>query len=402
MIAVLLGLSILTTLVAAGMLAVLTISQRRVINLDDRELEATAATRDWPSVTMVVAARNEAEAIEPALISLLTLDYPKVSVVVVNDRSTDATGDILARVAQHYSQLVVKTVTQLPPFWLGKNHALWVGAQDVTSEFICFTDADVVFKPDALMRAMDYALATQCDHLAVCPRLESPSLPLLIVYNAFGIGFSFYSRYWDAPNPKSKAHIGVGACNLMKTSVYHAIGTHKALPMFTDDDMRLGQRIKWMGYQQAVAMAGDTIRVLWYPSIAAMYQGLMKNAFPGVGFSVWAVAGSTLFILVLNVLPLLLIPLSSGWEKLLFSLTVVLLMALSWANRRLLKLDQLEAIIVSVCYPVTPVFLAVVQIGSMIKILREGGVVWRDTFYPLPELRKQMVSWQASLRWTPR
>lgn len=260
----------------------------------------------------------------------------------------------------------------------------------------------MIFEPDALTLAMDYALTTGCDHLALCPKLESSSLPLLIVYNAFGIGFSFFSRYWEAPNPKSRAYVGVGAFNLIKSSVYQAIGTHKALPMFTDDDMRLGQRVKWLGYQQAVAVAGDKVRVNWYPSIGAMYEGLMKNAFPGVGYSLWIVAGSALYIMVLNVLPLLLIPLTGGWEKTLFSLTVLLLMALSWVNRRMLNRDTLETIIISLCYPIAPVFLIVVQVGSTLKILREGGVTWRDTFYPLPELRKQMTTWNASLRWVRR
>src|SRR5262245_64676495 len=87
----------------------------------------TLSGETLPSVSVVVAVRNEASTVGAALTSLLAQDHPDMEVIVVNDRSTDATGAILADVAarQHPHQLRVLHVGELPPGWLGKSHALW-------------------------------------------------------------------------------------------------------------------------------------------------------------------------------------------------------------------------------------------------------------------------------------
>src|SRR5947209_11821357 len=104
-----------------------------------------------PRVSIIVPARNEEEAIEQALNSLLALDYENYEVIAVNDRSTDRTGQIMARVAasSHSGQpLRIMHHTELPSGWLGKTHAMWTAANQATGEWLLLTDADVIFKPD--------------------------------------------------------------------------------------------------------------------------------------------------------------------------------------------------------------------------------------------------------------
>jgi cellulose synthase/poly-beta-1,6-N-acetylglucosamine synthase-like glycosyltransferase len=130
-----------------------------------------------PRLTIVVPARNEAETVEPAMRSLLRLNYPDYQIIAVNDRSTDATGEILERLAgsnESAGRLRVLHVRELPAGWLGKTHAMWLGARQGESpagdsDWILFTDADCVFHPDCLRRTIYYAVRTGAEHLALMP-----------------------------------------------------------------------------------------------------------------------------------------------------------------------------------------------------------------------------------------
>ncbi len=103
-----------------------------------------------PKVSVLFAARDEAEKLPRALASLLTQDYPDYEVVAVDDRSRDATGKILEEFAQTHSRLKLVHVAELPPGWVGKPHALQQAYEHTTGEWLIFTDADVRFSPDLL------------------------------------------------------------------------------------------------------------------------------------------------------------------------------------------------------------------------------------------------------------
>ncbi len=110
--------------------------------------------------------------IEQGLNSLLLLDYDNYEVIAVNDRSTDRTGEIMEKIAQNPpSSAGFKVVhhDELPPGWLGKTHAMWTAANQANGDWLLFTDADVIFKPDSLRRALAYAEAESADHMVLFP-----------------------------------------------------------------------------------------------------------------------------------------------------------------------------------------------------------------------------------------
>src|SRR5205085_3710499 len=128
---------------------------RQVSDISDPEWDR--APQDTPRVSIVVPACNEEADIEEALTSLLALDYANYEVIAVDDRSTDRTGEIMDRVASRPATrglLRVIHVRDLPPGWLGKTHAMWTAGQQATGDWLLFTDADVVFKPDSIRRAL--------------------------------------------------------------------------------------------------------------------------------------------------------------------------------------------------------------------------------------------------------
>ncbi|MBK8856810.1 MAG: glycosyltransferase [Opitutaceae bacterium] len=147
-----------------------------VVPCGNRRLRRLAVLADppparWPRVSVVFAARNEGHTVDAAVTTMLALDYPDWELVAVNDRSEDDTGAVLEAHAAREPRLRVIQVGSLPPGWLGKTHALHLGAAGATGEFILFTDADIHFHPDVLRRAVAHALAAKLDLLAAIPEL---------------------------------------------------------------------------------------------------------------------------------------------------------------------------------------------------------------------------------------
>src|SRR3990172_3352927 len=135
----------------------------------DERAASMADLEMWPKVSVVVPARDEAERIEEALRSLARMDYPNLEVIAVDDRSGDGTGAIMDRIAAEEPRVEVLHVTALPKGWVGKCHAMDVGARRATGEILLFTDGDVVFAPDILRLAVRYLDGRRLDHLALMP-----------------------------------------------------------------------------------------------------------------------------------------------------------------------------------------------------------------------------------------
>jgi cellulose synthase/poly-beta-1,6-N-acetylglucosamine synthase-like glycosyltransferase len=342
---------------------------------------------EWPSVSLIAPARNEERHIERAVRSLVALDYPRLEITLVNDRSTDSTGEILDRLAAEFPQLNVVHLTELPPGWLGKNHALQLGADRSHGEWLLFTDADIVFEPTSLRRAIAYATANQLDHLAGWPDVTSPSWFLSAFMLTFSIYFFLYVRVWAIRIPWSTAHIGIGAFNLVRTSVYHAVGGHQTIHMRPDDDLKLGKIIKCAGYRQDVIHGGDMLSLEMYQSIGELIRGLEKNAFSGADYSVALTVFSSLLSLLFNVWPFLgvfLVPAPTRWIYLAICLTL-------WALAFFAALGTKSPKSCALAFPLGVLLFVYIQWRTMILNYYHNGIRWRDTHYSLAELKANRI-----------
>src|SRR2546430_5129562 len=191
--------------------------------------------RGDPRVSIIVPARNEEADLEQSLNTLLSLDYDNYEVIAVNDRSTDSTGDIMERISAKpgvsLPQFRVIHHRELPNGWLGKTHAMWTAANEAAGEWLLFTDADVLFKPESLRRALAYAEAERADHVVLFPQMimKTPGEYMMIAF--FQTMFVFGHRPWKVADPSTRDHMGVGAFNLVRRSTYEAVGTYAALRM---------------------------------------------------------------------------------------------------------------------------------------------------------------------------
>lgn len=160
-----------------------------------------------------------------------------------------------------------------------------------------------MFEPTTLRRAVALIEQEGLEHLAALPDVRVPGLALNAFVAACGVFFFLYTRPWKARNARSWHHIGVGAFNLIRAGAYRAIGTHDAIAMRPDDDIKLGKLVKKRGLRQDVVYARDLVTVEWYSSLGKLIDGLMKNAFAGVNYSLVAVAVSTTALFLIYVWP---------------------------------------------------------------------------------------------------
>ena len=363
-----------------------------------------------PRVSIIVPARNEEETIEKALRTLLALDYDNYEVIAVNDRSTDRTGEIMQNLAAESSTIsgsisknkgassVVPNLrrcgnlrvihhTELPPGWLGKTHAMWTATKHATGDWILFTDADVLFKPDSLRRALAYAEAEPADHVVLFPRMimQRPGEYMMIAF--FQTMFMFGHRPWKVADPSTDDHMGVGAFNLVRRSTYEAVGTYEALRMEVLDDMKLGKVVKKAGFAQRNVFGGDLISIRWAQGAFGVVNNLTKNFFAVLSFQWWRTVISAIGLAFLNYGPFLGTFLAHGYARIPYAIALgsmgLIYLGMSWRS----SVPPYYIVL----HPVSTTLFIYTLLRSMFLTLRDQGIVWRGTKYPLEELRKGMV-----------
>lgn len=343
-----------------------------------------------PRVSIIVPARNEEADIEDTLTRLLALDYANYEVIAVDDRSTDRTGELMEKVAASASahgRLKVIHVQELPAGWLGKTHAMWTAGNQATGDWLLFTDADVLFRPDSLRRALAYAEAQKAGHVVLFPQMimKHPGECMMIAF--FQTLFVFGHRPWKVADPKAKDHIGVGAFNLIRRSVYEAVGSYERLRMEVLDDMKLGKVVKAGGHAQRNVFGDDLISIHWAKGSLGVMRNLTKNSFAVLSFQ-WPRTIATCFALAfLNIFPFIGIWLTHGWARLPYGVALFSMFAIYAGMSLRSSIPPYYFLL----HPVSSTLFVYTILSSMFLTYRRNGVEWRGTVYSLEELRKGLV-----------
>ncbi len=349
------------------------------------KLPVTPDTDSLPRLSVVVPARDEGSTIRRAVASLLAQNYPDLEVIVVDDRSSDATADVLRELKASDARLVVLRVDELPAGWLGKNHALWRGADRANGEWLLFTDADVVFARGALRQAVAYAMAEGLDHLTLAPHLvaRGPALRAFVAF--FGYAFVALWGAYLANDPKSKRGVGIGAFNLLRKSAYERIGTMRALSLRPDDDIRLGRRLRGFGFRQRVLNA-----VEWYPSLAAAISGLEKSMYSSLEYRALDATGVVAYLGATMVWPFAGVFVLGGIDRVLLGVVVACRTAAlleTYRQSMSLRLTP-SGLLVALLLPFSAACFGWAIVRS-VYLAETRGVRWRGTTYPLSLLRAQ-------------
>lgn len=349
------------------------------------DLPVEAPPGGWPSLRVIFAARDEAEHVARAVRSMAALDYPALAITAVDDRSIDGTGTILDDLACSLGNLSVIHVRDLPEGWLGKCHALQVGAEasGTSAQWLLFTDADVVFAPDSLKRAVRHAQATGADHLTSTPDVPTEHLGERLFLTLFQLIFLLKSPPGSIVNRRRKAAIGIGAFNLVRASAFRTIGGFQNIRLSVDDDLRLGQALKFAGHAPAIVQGKGCVMVRWHVGMMGMIRGTSKNFFAAVDFRPSRVLLICAGLPTVCVMPAVGLFVGPWWARLICAGGVAAPSALIARGRGQSGVHWYHALFL----PVTALVLVFALVRSTFLTLRQGGVRWREHLYPLDELR---------------
>ncbi|MDV2683653.1 glycosyltransferase family 2 protein [Alkalihalophilus lindianensis] len=352
----------------------------------DRLENVRMTSTEIPLISVIVAARNEEKSISSSITSQLNQTYPNLEWVVVNDRSTDSTGDLIDAFVKKDQRVNAVHIKELEPGWLGKNHALYKGFLRANGDYLLFTDADIIYHPDTIEKAISYSLQHKLDHLTLAPNMNVKRFWPKAFISFFLFGFSFFKRPWMANVDKSNSAIGIGAFNLVRRSAYEAVGTHLAIKERPDDDLMLGVLLKQNGFKQRMATALEHLEVEWYSTLREAFIGLEKNTVAGLYYRYSMVLLAISGVFVTHVLPFITIFQSEGINRFL-SLAAIVLIGLVYVQtvQKMTK-GALKSL------PVLPItallFIYCISRAACLTFIR-GGIIWRGTFYPMKELRKK-------------
>jgi glycosyltransferase involved in cell wall biosynthesis len=344
-----------------------------------------------PTLSVIIPARNEAANIEACLQSLLSQEqdqqHPNLHLIAVDDRSTDTTGAIMDTLgAQHPEKLTVLHITELPTGWLGKTHAMAFAARHAIAlhhpDYLLFTDADILFRADTLRLALAQAVATQADHFVILPTTVIKTLGEGMLISYLQVMALWAVRTWRISNAKARDAVGVGAFNLLRASVYQQLGGFEAFRMEIVEDLAIGTRIKREGFRQRIATGPGLVSVHWASGVSGIIAGMMKNLFAIFHYNPILALLSCISIATFCITPEIFLAFPQTRTPAIITLACVAYLYI--LSSRQSRVSPWYAIF----FPVSAALIAYSILRSMITTLKQGGVTWRGSFYPLAELRK--------------
>lgn len=234
-----------------------------------------------PRVSIVLAGKDEEDNIEACVRTLLDQDYPNFELIVVDDRSTDRTPAILARLAAEYpDRLQVIRVSSLPAGWFGKHNAVRTGMEKASGAWLLFTDADCRHTSRrTISLAMSEALHHKADFLSIIPKLERLTFWECVLQPICAAILMVWFRPSRVNQPTSPAAYANGAFMLMSRKCYEAIGGHDRVREKINEDVHMAALAKRHGQRLRVVENQGLYVSRMYDSFKAGFHGWSRIFF---------------------------------------------------------------------------------------------------------------------------
>jgi cellulose synthase/poly-beta-1,6-N-acetylglucosamine synthase-like glycosyltransferase len=337
----------------------------------------------WPRLSVVIPACNEADSLEAALRSVLDQDYPELEIVLIDDRSTDGTADIVDRLAGTDPRILAIHIEQLPEGWLGKVHAMALGTAKSHGAWLLYTDADVNMAPGALRTALAYAAQHDLDHLAALPEIWPSTFLVGINVALFFRSLVVALRLWAVADPKSDAFVGIGAFNLVRRDALDRSEGLAWLRMEVGEDLGLGMMLKQSGARSWLVNGQGLFGLYWYRSLSEMANGAEKAYASAAGCSLLRVLIMSVVIVALEWSPLVAL---AFWRIPGFLWMGLAMLAAAMASSAVLARWTRTSWLPALLFPLAAVMSAAIVLRSGWLGYRRGGIVWRGTLYTKKQL----------------
>lgn len=339
-------------------------------------------------VSVIIPAKDEQDNIGRALETLVVQDYANLEILVVDDRSTDRTADIVREVAATDPRVRLIQVTELPAGWFGKPHAMHVGAGQACGEWLLFVDADCRQAPHSVRAGVNFLAANQGDMLSLWPVLEMHGFWENAVQPVAGSVLVAWFRPTWANNPKRRTAFANGQYILLRRATYEAVGGHAAVRNEVVEDIALARRVKGDGHRLFNAVGEDLFSTRMYDSLGAMYRGWTRIYCGGFKSVLWLLVVMTMTFLF-TLMPFAALGVSSvflamghlsPWTLLGFLAAAVSTVALVVTMRRLFVLCRGSPWYL-IFYPLAAALVLTFQAGAIVRALGLRSVTWRGTTY---------------------
>jgi chlorobactene glucosyltransferase len=344
-----------------------------------------------PLISICIPSRNEEHNIRTCVESMLAQDYPNLEIIVLDDRSSDATPTLLSEIASRDSRLLTIRGVELPRGWAGKPHALYQASKAAHGEWICFIDADTTLTPQAISSCYAKALETKADLFTTMNQQilgsfwEKVVMPL--VMTALSVGFSPRK----VNDPDSRDAIANGQFILIRRSVYDSFGGHEKVKDQIVEDKAIAEQVKWNGYHLVVADGRQVIRTRMYTSLPTMWEGWTKNIYLGLrdhpSMLMLGAFGALLALLAALFMPVW--PLLGVWWFLnggeWMAISVIVEALIVWAVLIYVRVLAARGMNISGWYALTTPLgagvFAAMMLTSAWKVISGTGVTWKGRVY---------------------
>lgn len=341
-----------------------------------------------PKLSIIIAACNEEKSLKKTIPLILAQTYRSIELILINDRSTDSSGEIIESYTLKNSTVKSIHIDQLPNGWLGKVNALQKGVEIASGDYYLFTDADIEFSATSISSAMALIENENVDHLAVFPFNRGRRTFLMgLLSTAFAILYFNIIKIQKVSDPKDKAYVGVGAFNLVKKTAFEKTPGFSWLRMEVIDDVGLGLMLKRSGCRSFVLNGLGAVEMDWYPNLWAMIKGLEKNLFPALGhYSYQRAFKRALIMFGTGIAPLAASVYTGSWAlgiaTLLFQVLVPGVMGL--LMRKQIKQNPFVGFLIPIGY----LILVFALLQSIFFHWYRKGVCWRGAWYSIEELQR--------------
>ena len=252
-----------------------------------------------------------------------------------------------------------------------------------TQTYLLFTDADIHFRPDAIRRALAYAVASNADHLVVAPTITIRRWDEAAMLSFFQVLSLWAARPWKVADPAAlRDAIGVGAFNLMRTAAYQRVGGFEALRMEIVEDLGMARRVKLAGLAQRFAFGRGLVSVHWASGINGIINVMTKNIFSIFRFHISLLLFACFWLALFCVMPFIAV-----WSAP-FTLPAACIIVAMFVLYRLFSPHSGISAWNALFAPFAASLFIYALLRSMTVTLLQGGVIWRGTFYSLEELRR--------------
>ena len=282
--------------------------QRRSVSLND--YDPNPIDPQPTRVSIVLPARNEASHIAACLQSLRATSWPNVEIVVVNDHSSDDTGELARVAAADDARVTVIDAPDLPAGWFGKQWACHCGVQHTTGSLLLFTDADTRHAPDLVGRLVNARASRHADLMSVAGTQEMVSFWEHTIQPAvFTILLARFGGTLEIENANHAADvIANGQCFRIAREAYETIGGHEAVRDTVAEDLMMAQRTHAAGLRVSLALGTQQLSTRMYDGFTSIVRGWMKNIYAGGRMAMrGGIAGRLLYPIALVGGPLIII-----------------------------------------------------------------------------------------------